>query len=143
MSYFDRFDIVEAHYLFCSLYHNGMWSDEYKRLCRITSKLKFIPRPNLCGFESLEENGKEIYADLVRGHYQKQVDSWRNKFCGQPAYVPYFHYECIGSTDTELHSNMTSFIPDDKDMFIFPELMGKDEVVLREVNGNITEFPSQ
>lgn len=34
--YFDRFDIVEAHYAFSCDYHSGMFSDLYKRSCRIS-----------------------------------------------------------------------------------------------------------
>lgn len=61
--YFDRFDIVEAHYLYYSHYHEGQWSDKYKRLCRILTKLRFKPRPNL-SYHTLSENGQAIYVNL-------------------------------------------------------------------------------
>ena len=32
---FDRFDIVEAYYIYYRDFHNGQWSKEYKRLCHI------------------------------------------------------------------------------------------------------------
>lgn len=34
--YFDRFDIVEAHYWFAVHYHGGQWSDLYAKQCRIS-----------------------------------------------------------------------------------------------------------
>ena len=32
---YDRFDVVSAHYWYCTHYHNGMWSREYSRLCKM------------------------------------------------------------------------------------------------------------
>ena len=60
--YFDRFDIVAAHYAFYSDYHEGQWSRGYSRLCRISKY--FRPSPLWKGLESLSENGKEIYRSL-------------------------------------------------------------------------------
>lgn len=60
--YFDRFDVVEAHYCFCADYHAGQGSALYARLSRILGYLH--PRPNLC-FDTLTENGKAIYRNLV------------------------------------------------------------------------------
>lgn len=34
--YFDRFDIVEAHYWFAVHYHGGQFSDLYVKQCRIS-----------------------------------------------------------------------------------------------------------
>lgn len=62
MAYFDRFDIAEAHYLYYSHFHSGQWSDEYRRLCKMSEY--FRPRPNL-SIETLTENGQEIYDFLV------------------------------------------------------------------------------
>ena len=62
--YFDRFDIVEAHYLFYSQYHEGQFSDGYRKLSRIQQ----VYRPGLYGWEDyndLSENGKVIYKNLV------------------------------------------------------------------------------
>ena len=63
--YFDRFDIVEAYYCFYSDYHEGQWSDKYRRMSRISAYFK--PRPNL-SYETLEENGKYIYDSLVQAN---------------------------------------------------------------------------
>jgi len=30
---FNRFDVVQAHYWYCTYYHGGMRSKEYARLC--------------------------------------------------------------------------------------------------------------
>jgi hypothetical protein len=56
--YFDRFDIVGAYYLALSECHSGQWSKEYERLCKIM--LYFKPGHSF-SFESLTDNGKEIY----------------------------------------------------------------------------------
>lgn len=64
--YFDRFDIVEAHYVFACDYYDGMGDDLYIKMCRISKYFK--PSPLLMGFESLSENAKEIYNNLVEKH---------------------------------------------------------------------------
>jgi hypothetical protein len=56
----DRFDIVEAHYLFLTHYHEGQCSDSYRRLCKILTYFK--PAPSGV---TLTENGQEIYNNLV------------------------------------------------------------------------------
>ena len=61
--YFDRFDICEAWYLFASEYHEGQWSKLYRVFGRLY-KIKFKPSPML-RYESLSDNGKEIYDNLV------------------------------------------------------------------------------
>jgi hypothetical protein len=61
--YFDRFDIVEAYYLFFSHYHRGQFSNEYIRLSKIIKYFK--PRFNL-SYETLTENGKIIYTTLEK-----------------------------------------------------------------------------
>lgn len=62
--YFDRFDIVEAHYLYCMDYHMGQFSDLYQRLCRIVTKLGYRPRPTL-KYETLGKNAQMIYDRLA------------------------------------------------------------------------------
>lgn len=62
--YFDTFDVLEAHYLFLSLWHEGQFSDKYRRLSRLTGY--FRPRPSL-RLTSLTPNGKAIYSVLVKG----------------------------------------------------------------------------
>jgi hypothetical protein len=59
---FDRFDIVEAHYVFCCDYHEGQGSKLYSRLSRILTY--FRPAPGL-RLETLSENSREIYDSLV------------------------------------------------------------------------------
>ena len=63
--YFDRHDIVEAHYLFYSQYHEGQFSDGYRQLSRILAYYK----PGLGGWSDendLNENARAIYDALVR-----------------------------------------------------------------------------
>jgi hypothetical protein len=60
--YFDRFDIVSAHYAFCADYHDGQFSDLYVKLCRIGTY--FSPGLSWNGYESLTDNGKVIYDNL-------------------------------------------------------------------------------
>lgn len=59
--YFNRFDIVQAHYLAYCHCHSGQWSREYARLSKILSYFK--PSPML-SVDSLSENAKEIYDNL-------------------------------------------------------------------------------
>ena len=62
ITHFDRFDIVEAYYLFLSEYHEGQGSVKYARLSHILSY--FNPSPNvMCG--NLSENAQAIYQNLV------------------------------------------------------------------------------
>jgi len=61
--YYDRFDIVSAHYAFAVDYHGGQSSELYARQCRIRSY--FTPGAAWEGYDSLTENGKEIYQQLV------------------------------------------------------------------------------
>ena len=61
-AYFDRFDIVEAWFVFLSEYHEGQGSEKYARLSHILSY--FNPSPNvMCG--NLTENAQAIYQNLV------------------------------------------------------------------------------
>ena len=63
--YFDKFDICEAWYLYAADYHCGQWSKEYAIFGRLHN-IQFKPSP-LLSFESLSDNGKEIYNNLVNG----------------------------------------------------------------------------
>lgn len=62
--FYDRFDIVSAHYAFYCDFHEGQFSTFYARQCRISRY--FTPSPMWRGFESLTENGQEIYVALCR-----------------------------------------------------------------------------
>jgi hypothetical protein len=70
--YFDRFDIVEAHYWFASDYHGGQFSELYSRLCRIGRYFK----PGACQCGPSSENACRIYNALEeklghkRTHYK-------------------------------------------------------------------------
>ena len=60
--YFDRFDVCEAYYLFFTNYHQGQGSDFYQRLSAMLDYFK----PSIClNYDSLSENGKVIYDNLV------------------------------------------------------------------------------
>ncbi|MCK5922633.1 MAG: hypothetical protein KAG66_16950 [Methylococcales bacterium] len=61
--YFDRFDIVQAYYLFYSHYHEGLPCGSYQRLCHI----KTMYRPNHSDqlLSGLTDNGRVIYDRLV------------------------------------------------------------------------------
>jgi len=61
--YYDKFDIIEAHYAFYVDYHSGQWSDFYARQCKI--RKYFTPSKVWRGYESLTDNGKDIYNQLV------------------------------------------------------------------------------
>lgn len=70
--YFDRFDICEAHAVLEWDYNVGGWLRERPsntRRMEATAvqlhRIQFRAAPNL-SFETLTENGKDIYAELVR-----------------------------------------------------------------------------
>lgn len=60
--YFDRFDIVEAYYVFFVNYHEGQWSRKYRRQCKIQTY--FTPSLSVQNGK-LEGNSLEIYENLV------------------------------------------------------------------------------
>ena len=64
--YYDRFDILSAHYTFCMDWHNGQRCPLYSRMCRIGRLVKFSPL--FRGFDSLSENAQVIYNNLVEKH---------------------------------------------------------------------------
>tara|TARA_R110000765_G_C18438255_1_gene546605 strand:+ start:213 stop:404 length:192 start_codon:yes stop_codon:yes gene_type:complete len=59
--YYDRFDIVDAHYWFAVNYHTGQFSDLYARQCRISEYYK----PGILANGPENENSQEIYDALV------------------------------------------------------------------------------
>lgn len=73
--YFDRFDIIEAWYLWLSYNHEGQTSVNYRRLCNMDTY--FSPRDSL-SYETLSENAKEIY-DNLSGNTKPY---WRCEECG-------------------------------------------------------------
>lgn len=71
MPYFDRFDICEAHYALECDYNLGGWLHERpsnQRRMEATHvqlhRMGFRPSPMFNGFDSLTENGQEIYREL-------------------------------------------------------------------------------
>ncbi len=60
MTHFDRFDIVQAHFWYAADYHDGQWSNLYKRLCRI----KEYYHPGAIERGPTTDNAKAIYKDL-------------------------------------------------------------------------------
>jgi hypothetical protein len=62
---FDRFDIVSAHHLFWSEHHEGMGSEGYAKLSKI-SAMRFDPGALFTGWKSLSDNAKEIYRNLCK-----------------------------------------------------------------------------
>ena len=67
-TYFDRFDICEAYYLFASHYHDGQWSETYKIFGRLNN-IQFRPSPML-SLKSLTKNSLRIYANLKYNELQ-------------------------------------------------------------------------
>ncbi len=67
---FDRFDIVEAYYLYFVHYHGGQYSREYERLSKMGKY--FTPAIGL-GVDSLTENGLEIYNNLVKDNQNERI----------------------------------------------------------------------
>ena len=61
--YWDRFDIVEAYYLYFCHHHEGQGSLKYQRLSFKDGQLFHI-RPSLNDVSDLSENGQEIYRAL-------------------------------------------------------------------------------
>lgn len=74
--YYDKFDIVEAHYCFCCDFYNGQACPLYAKQCRI--RRYYTPSPLFNGFDSLSDNGKEIYRALCQKY--KFNTKYTNKF---------------------------------------------------------------
>ncbi len=80
MPYFDRFDICEAYLAIEWEYHVGGWLQEResnRRRREATSiqleRIQFKASPMFDGYNSLSENGKEIFQDLcMRYGFEKQ-----------------------------------------------------------------------
>lgn len=61
-TYFDRFDIVEAHYWWLAHHHEGQGSQRYARLCEVSRYF----RPGAAAHGPATENSQAIYANLCR-----------------------------------------------------------------------------
>ena len=60
----NKLDICEAWYCFAMEWHGGQWSKEYKIFGRLHN-MGFSPSPLLNNCDSLEENARTIYDELV------------------------------------------------------------------------------
>lgn len=68
---FNRFDILSAYYVYGSDYHTGQFSKEYAYIGRVLN-CGFRPADSL-SYESLSDNGKEIYNKLVAARPKRQM----------------------------------------------------------------------
>lgn len=73
MPYFNRFDICEAYMVMewdynCSGILQERESNQRRRMSTDfqLNRMQFKPAPSIRGFESLEENGRDIYKELER-----------------------------------------------------------------------------
>ena len=66
--YFDRFDICEAHFLFCYLFHEGQGSATYAKFAQL-ERLGFRCAPSIRDPKDLNENAREIFRQLVVRRY--------------------------------------------------------------------------
>lgn len=67
--WFDRWDIIEAHYWFAVHYHGGQWSELYARQCRISRHF----RPSILADGPSSENACRIYNALELKHGFKRT----------------------------------------------------------------------
>lgn len=67
--YFDRWNIVEAHYWFASDYHGGQFSELYSRLCRVSRYF----RPSILSCGPSSEDACRIYNALEEKHGYKRT----------------------------------------------------------------------
>lgn len=78
MAHFDRFDICEAYLVLEGDWHVGgiLWERPSNRRRNMSTdfqlrRMGFKPRPDL-SYETLEENGREIYDELERRYRLKE-----------------------------------------------------------------------
>ena len=85
MPYFDRFDICEAYHAIETAWNVSGWLSEResnRRRHEAThvqlARLRFRAAASFNGFESLSDNGKEIYAALCEryGFDDPEVKAW-------------------------------------------------------------------
>ena len=62
--YWDRFDILEAYYVYAMDYHGGQWSVEYA-LHSVFGRLRYKPRLFISDRTSMSENARSILASLL------------------------------------------------------------------------------
>jgi hypothetical protein len=67
--YFERWDVVEAHYWFAVHYHGGQSSELYSRQCRISRYFK----PSILSNGPSSENACAIYNNLELKYGHKRT----------------------------------------------------------------------
>ena len=87
---FDRFDICEAHYQLECDYNLGGWLHERPSNLRHMEathvqlhRMRFSVGAGWRGYESLSENGQEIYHQLRQRYGFDQWDSWEQNSDGE------------------------------------------------------------
>ena len=90
MPYLDRFDVCEAHYQLEVDYHANGWLRERPSNCRRMEathvqlhRMRFGVGAGWRGYESLTENGKEIYHELRQRYGFDHWDSWEQDADGE------------------------------------------------------------
>ena len=79
--FFDRFDIVEAHYWFAVHYHGGQFSELYAKTCRISRYFS----PGIMANGPSSKNACRIYNNLELKHGYKRT-----------------HYKMLGTGEARL-----------------------------------------
>jgi len=80
--YFDRRDIVEAHYWFAVHYHSGQFSKLYARQCRVSRYFK----PSIFANGPSSKNACAIYNSLELKHGHKRTH-YKMLPCGEAKLV--------------------------------------------------------
>lgn len=62
---FNRWDILNAYYMFGTLWHSGQFSKEYAMLCRVLRV--YTPSDSDSRLENMTDNARAIYDNLVYG----------------------------------------------------------------------------
>ena len=61
--FFNRFDVLDAWYIYLSDNHRGQWSKEYKRLCKM---LQYYQPARMLKRSRLNENAQAILERLEK-----------------------------------------------------------------------------
>lgn len=114
---FDRFDILSAYYLFGMLYHGGQGTKEYAYTGRALNA-GLQPATNF-RYESLTENGQEIYNELVAKHEGSKHKSGKRQEECYPIHVWY------KGADGQIVDYVRKKSIIDADYFLMRELRGR------------------
>lgn len=118
---FNRFDILSAYYVYGSDYHSGQFSKEYAYIGRVLN-CGFRPADSL-SYESLSDNGKEIYDNLVSQRRDPSPNG-----------------DDTGGAASELPSPLTEMMQDAPEVVYIPEAVDESiAVVVRNAQANVSE----